>query len=34
MFKYSKSKLIKGVTRITDGIVNELPVKGHYKAVL
>lgn len=34
MFKYSKSKLREGVTRITDGIVNEFLIEGSEKAVL
>ena len=34
MFKYSKSKLIDGVTMIKDGIVNEFLIEGRDKAVL
>lgn len=34
MFKYGKAKLIEGVTRIKDGIVNELLIEGSEKAVL
>ena len=34
MFKYSKAKLREGVTRITDGIVNEFLIEGSEKAVL
>ena len=34
MFKYGKAKLREGVTRITDGIVNEFLIEGSEKAVL
>lgn len=34
MFKYGKAKLIEGVTRIKDGIVNEFLIEGSDKAVL
>ena len=34
MFKYGKAKLIDGVTRIKDGIVNEFLIEGRDKAVL
>ena len=34
MFKYGKAKLIDGVTRIKDGIVNEFLIEGSEKAVL
>lgn len=34
MFKYGKRKLIQGVTRITDGIVNEFLIEGSHRAVL
>ena len=34
MFKYAKRKLIDGVTRIADGIVNEFLIEGEDKAVL
>lgn len=34
MLKYSKAKLREGVTRITDGIVNEFLIEGSERAVL
>ncbi len=34
MFRYGKAKLIDGVTRIKDGIVNEFLIEGSKKAVL
>lgn len=34
MFHYRKSKLREGVTRITDGIVNEFLIEGSDRAVL
>ena len=34
MFRYKKAKLLDGVTRIKDGIVNEFLIEGGEKAVL
>ena len=34
MFRYKKAKLLEGVTRIKDGIVNEFLIEGGEKAVL